>query len=178
MTKYVISNKIKIIFILIFILVIVPSVILAYRPPPSEICARFQRRVNNDTEFFISDSNHSFQSTTPEERFKELCSLLLEKKYVKEPYSFRKDCSYGLIISDVGEPMVYCKYHGNAKNADTFSHMSFAKYYASKKSSSYYLVVIVCFVLSSFIYFMKSACKKLINNEEEKDKDKGNVYDD
>ncbi len=155
-------------YIILLIFVIVPSVIVAYKPPPEHNCSRLQYSMARHAEMFFMDNNYSFQSTLPDERFKELCNILLEKKYIKEPFRYySNDCSYGLIFSDSNEPRIYCKYHGNAENAGKFSSMSSARYSAGKKEGFYLILVIVCSIPGAIIISIKAAYRKLSKKEVE-----------
>ena len=154
------ENKFLKYFILL-ILVIVPSVIIAYKPPPERNCSYLQNSMANKTEMFFMDNDYSFKSTSSDERFKELCDILFEKKYIKEPFRYYyKECSYGLIASGSNEFRFYCKYHGNAKNADKFSGMSSARYFAGKREGFYLILVFVCAIPGILICSCKAAYRK------------------
>ena len=155
-------------YIILLIFVIVPSVIVAYKPPPEHNCSRLQYSMARHAEMFFMDNNYSFQSALPDERFKELCNILLEKNYIKEPFKYYyDDCSYGLILSDSNELKIYCKYHGNYKNADKFSGMSSARYFAGKREGSFLILVIVCSIPGAIIISIKAAYRKSYKKEGE-----------
>ena len=162
-------NKNKLLkYIILLVFVIVPSVIIAYKSPPQHYCSNLQYSMTRYVEMFFMDNNYSFQSTLPDERFKELCNILLEKKYIKEPFRYySNDCSYGLIISDSDEPRIYCKYHGNAENAGNFSGMSSARYLAGKRGGFYLLLAFACAIPGSIIISIKAAYRKLSKKEVE-----------
>lgn len=160
------NNFLKYIFL--FLLVIVPSVIVAYKPPPEHNCSRLQYSMARHAEMFFMDNNYSFKSTSSDERFKELCNILFEKKYIKEPFRYYyKECSYGLILSDSNELKIYCKYHGNYKNADKFSGMSSARYFAGKREGFYLILIFVCAIPGILICSCKAAYRKSSKKEEE-----------
>ncbi len=162
------KNKIIKCIELILILVIIPAVILAYKPPQSSYCGKLQENIALIADRYLIDSDYSFHSNSPEERFKELYNLLLEKKRVDSPLRYYTDkCSYGLIISDSNELLIYCKYHGNAKNVYKFSHMSSARYSAGKKEGFYLILAFACAILGSIIISIKAAYRKLSKKEVE-----------
>ncbi len=155
-----------------FILVIIPMVILAYRTPQFALCGKLQRSIAYATEFYLMDSDYSFHSFSAEERFEELCDLLIKNKskyidFTKESFRYYdKECSYGVIINDSNQPIIYCKYHGNAENIDKFSSMSVSNYFAYKKEGFNLVVSIIVATLSIFIIINKAVNKKNKNRRE------------
>lgn len=147
--------------IFIIILISISTKLFAYRPGYNSRCESYQYDLSRIIIYNYSyNENITIKDTFPGTEFENLCKKLSEKKYLDKPVDYpTKDCSYGITIIS-GDPQIYCKYHGNAKNCSRFESMSVNKYYAHTNDYGI-LVFLGCGILAFAISTSKTVIKKV-----------------
>ena len=153
------KKKYIIMFINFTIVILFSTLILASRPGYSEICAHKQTSIFYKIMNYSEDNYHD-KIILPGKQFEDLYNKLLKENVFDKPISYpTKDCSYGITLVS-GEPMIYCKYHGNKENALAFNSINSSIYFANR-DSTYLFIFFVCSILAVIIGLFKNIIKKI-----------------
>ena len=147
-------------------------------------CQSNMRVINGALEMYQLDTNVIKEPYLPGGDFEKIENILIEGKYIKNHIEGPEDdCSYGFVISDKDELVMFCKRHGtletkeenipilpkyNVSDEKPFSKAYYSRKAAKKRKRLFnyildnYLLSPISFVIYIFlIIFLSSSTKKV-----------------